>query len=329
MRSFNSFLVENRNVTYNEILKSINDYKKAGEILNPEYQQLTAKARTIFGRAAREGRDHILAVMHSGDRTDAIEELYYAWPSDSFTSLGKFERLLSKVKGAQYKKVIAAAQQLIKDWKPIADGLKELNGKKVKVTQKRAEAKAVAAKAMTKKKGDSAPLVKILQQHIDEYTDAARQRATTFIESKLLELKRADWDLEKLIPTPARNTYDYTTIRQKQALYNNITKTDPKQVHVYGNKKTNIRVVNKEMVTRYIDLAEKGARDSYLAFIEKMISKIGKPVVKAKMTGNIWTNAVIEVVTDDGETQLWNTKMIINFSKYEKMFNQFPSRRKK
>jgi len=327
MKSFKSFIVENRLVAYTELLKSINDYKKAGEILNPEYQKLNTKARVIFRKATEEGRNYIRTIFQSSDRSEAIEELYWAWPTDSFASLGKFERMLSKVKGAQYKKVIDIAQELIKDWKPIADGLKDLNSMKVKVTQKRAEVKAAAAKDMSKKKGDSAPLVKILQQHIDEYTNTAKQRATTFIESKLLELKRANWDLEKLIPMPSTSSFNYTAIRQKRSLYYNITKSDPKQVRKSRN--TDIRVVNKEMVARYIDLAEKGARDSYLAFIEKMISKIGKPVVKAKMSGNIWTNAVIEVVTDDGETQIWNTKMIINFSKYDKMFNQFPSRKKK
>jgi hypothetical protein len=74
---------------------------------------------------------------------------------------------------------------------------------------------------------------------------------------------------------------------------------------------------------------KKGAEDAYRDFMEKMIQKIGKPVVDAKMTGNIWTNAVLTVTTDDNEEQVWHTQMILNFSKYQKMFNQFPSRRKK
>lgn len=47
------------------------------------------------------------------------------------------------------------------------------------------------------------------------------------------------------------------------------------------------------------------------------------------MSGNIWTGTTLMVTTNDGEEQIWNTQMIINFSKYQKMFNQFPSRRKK
>jgi hypothetical protein len=73
--------------------------------------------------------------------------------------------------------------------------------------------------------------------------------------------------------------------------------------------------------------SKKGAEDAYRDFMEKMIQKIGKPVVDATMTGSIWTNAVLHVTTDDGEEQSWKTQMILNFSKYQKMFNQFPSRR--
>ena len=76
-------------------------------------------------------------------------------------------------------------------------------------------------------------------------------------------------------------------------------------------------------------MSVQGAEASYRDFMHKMITKIGKPVVNAKMTGNIWTSAVLTVNTNDGEEQVWNTKMILNFSKYQKMFNQFPSRRKK
>jgi len=82
-------------------------------------------------------------------------------------------------------------------------------------------------------------------------------------------------------------------------------------------------------VNRYVELSVKGAEESYRQFIRKMIAKIGKPVIDAKLTGNIWTNAKLEVTTSEGESKVWNTKMIINFSKYQQMFNQFPTRRAK
>jgi hypothetical protein len=90
-----------------------------------------------------------------------------------------------------------------------------------------------------------------------------------------------------------------------------------------------IREPNPQGIARYVEMSVQGAEASYRDFMHKMITKIGKPVVNAKMTGNIWTSAVLTVNTNDGEEQVWNTKMILNFSKYQKMFNQFPSRRKK
>jgi hypothetical protein len=83
------------------------------------------------------------------------------------------------------------------------------------------------------------------------------------------------------------------------------------------------------MINRYIELNVKGAEEAYRNFMAKMIQKIGRPVVDAKMTGNIWTNAVLHVTTNDGEKQTWNTQMILNISKYQKMFNQFPTRKVK
>ena len=86
---------------------------------------------------------------------------------------------------------------------------------------------------------------------------------------------------------------------------------------------------DRPAIERYVQMNVTGAEEAYRNFMAKMIEKIGKPVVDAKMTGNIWTNATLHVTTNDGEEQVWNTKMILNFSKYQVMFNQFPSRRKK
>jgi D-xylose transport system substrate-binding protein len=90
-----------------------------------------------------------------------------------------------------------------------------------------------------------------------------------------------------------------------------------------------VLMVHGSITTSDAALFKKGAEDAYRNFMEKMIQKIGKPVVGAKMTGSIWTNAVLTVTTEDNEEQVWHTQMILNFSKYQKMFNQFPSRRKK
>ena len=328
MRKFSSFITEARMTTVGEIISAIAGHKKAGEILNPAYKDLTDQARRIFGKDAAAGREAILTFLHKGDKDPTLHDLYYAWPYDSLVSLGKVEKLAAKLK-PEHKAISAIAGKLLKDWKPVADDLKDLKGKVVKVSQKRAEAKAAAQKVMSGKKASSAPLIKIFESHMNEYIAMAEKRAKDFIEDRLAVLKKHDYDLNKVAPMPNSRTMgssEYKSAQAKRDLYRSITKSVES---VSRPGAPDIRKPNQEMINRYIEMNKKGAEDAYRNFMEKMIQKIGKPVVDAKMTGNIWTNATLTVTTEDGEEQVWHTQMILNFSKYQKMFNQFPSRRKK
>lgn len=328
MKSFKSYIVEARMTTVGEITSAIAAYKKAGEILNPAYKDLADQARRIFGKDTSHARELMLKHFRT-DKTEELNNLYYDWPSDSFVSLGKAEKTLAKLKGQQYKDVITACNQVIKTWKPIAADLKALKGMVVKVTQKRAEAKAEAEKVMTKKKADSSALIKIFESHMNEYIAMAEKRAKDFVDDKLAILKKHGYDLDKVAPQPNSRTMsqaEYKTAQAKRDLYRSFTKST---ASVLRPGEPDIRKPNQAMIDHYIDMNKKGAQEAYENFMHKMMQKIGKPVVDAKMTGNIWTNAVLTVQTDDGEEQVWHTQMILNFSKYQKMFNQFPSRRKK
>ena len=329
MRKFSTFINEARMTTHGEIAAAIASHKKAGEILNPEYQDLGSQARRVFGTDTHHVNELILKHFHAGDRTSELNDLYYSWPSDSFASLNKAAKLLAKVKDPKHKDVVTAGNEVIKKWQPIAADLKDLKGKVVKVTQKRAEAKAAAEKVMSKKKADSKALIKIFESHMNEYIAMAEKRAKEFIDDKLAVLKKHDWDLNKVAPMPNSRTMgstEYKSAQAKRDLYRSITKST-QSVSRPGDP--DIREPRKEMIDRYIEMNKKGAQEAYENFMHKMMQKIGKPVVDATMKGNIWTNAILNVTTDDGEEQVWHTQMILNFSKYQKMFNQFPSRRKK
>ena len=329
MKSFKSYIREARMTTVGEITTAIASHKKAGEILNPVYQDLGSQARRIFGSDTNAARKVMLKHMHAGDRTQELNDLYYAWPNDSFASLNKSAKLLAKIKGSKFKDVIDASNQVINRWSPIAADLKDLKGKVVKVTQKRAEAKQAAEKVMSGKKASSAPLIKIFESHMNEYIAMAEKRAKDFVNDKLDTLKKHGMDLDKVAPPPNSRTMgasEYKTAQAKRDLYRSITKSTKDHL---SRGEPDIREPNKMMIDRYIEMNKNGAEDAYRNFMEKMIQKIGKPVIDAKMTGNIWTNAVVTVTTDDNEQQVWHTQMILNFSKYQKMFNQFPSRRKK
>ena len=329
MKTFAKFIAEARMTTSGEITAAIAQHKKAGEIMNQEYIELNGRARAIFGGDTEHVRELILKHIRAGNRTDELNTLYYDWPHDSFASLNKAGRQLAKLKDPKFKDVVQAGNEVVKKWAPVAADLKELKGKIVKATQKRAEAKAEAEKVLEKKKGDSKALIKIFDAHMKEYVAAAEKRAKEFIDDKLAVLKKADWDLNKVAPMPnsrTMGTSEYKTAQAKRDLYRSITKSTEYSVRP---GQPDIREPNKVMIDRYIEMNKKGAEEAYQNFMHKMMQKIGKPVIDAKMTGNIWTNAILTVTTNDGEEQVWHTQMILNFSKYQKMFNQFPSRRKK
>ena len=329
MKKFSSFISEARMTTHSEIVAAVASHKKAGEIMNQTYKDLTDQSRRIFGGDTEHVRDIILKHIRAGDRTNELSDLYYSWPHDSFVSLNKAGKLLAKLKDPKFKDVVSAGNDVVKKWAPIAADLKDLKGKVVKATQKCAEAKAAAEKVMSSKKASSASLIKIFESHMNEYIAMAEKRAKDFVDDKLSVLKNADWDLNKVAPMPNSRTMGATAYKSAQAkrdLYRSITKST---VSVSRPGEPDIREPNQAMIDRYIEMNKRGAEDAYRNFMEKMIQKIGKPVVDAKMTGNIWTNAILTVTTDDGEQQVWHTQMILNFSKYQKMFNQFPSRRKK
>lgn len=329
MKSFKKYIIESRMTTIGEITAAIAKHKKAGEILNPEYQDLSYQARRIFGGDTNHARDLMLKHMHAGDRSRELSDVYYAWPHDSFASLNKAAKLLAKLKDPKFKDVVAAGNQLVKSWAPIVDDLKDLKTKVVKVTQKRAEAKQAAEKVMSGKKASSAPLIKIFESHMNEYIATAEKRAKDFVDDRLAVLKKHGNDLDKVAPYPNSRTMgasEYRTAQAKRDLYRSITKPTKSML---SPGEPDIREPDQDKINRYIEMNKKGAEDAYRDFMEKMIQKIGKPVVDAKMTGNIWTNAILTVTTEDNEEQVWHTQMILNFSKYQKMFNQFPSRRKK
>jgi hypothetical protein len=329
MKKFSKFITESRMTTHGEITAAIAKHKKAGEIINPEYQDLGSQARRIFGGDTNHARDIMLKHMHAEYRPQELVDLYYAWPNDSFAPLNKSAKLLAKIKDPKLKDVVAAGNEVVKKWAPVAADLKALKGMVVKVTQKRAEAKQAAEKVMSSKKASSAPLIKIFESHMNEYIAMAEKRAKDFVEDRLAVLKKHGMDLDKVAPPPNSRTMgasEYKTAQAKRDLYRSITKSTKSSL---SRGEPDIREPNQVMIDRYIEMNKQGAEDAYRNFMEKMIQKIGKPVVDAKMTGNIWTNAVLTVTTDDNEEQVWHTQMILNFSKYQKMFNQFPSRRKK
>jgi hypothetical protein len=327
MKTFKTYIAEStRMTTHGEIEKAIAAYKKAGEILNPAYKDLVDQAKRIM----RQSSPDFLSLVPNWreDRNQDLMDLYYT-SFDSFASHKKIEKLIAKVEkvnNPNYKKAVAATKQYLKDWKGIGEDLAHLKGKAVKVSQKRAEAKTAAAGAMARKFADSSSLIKIFESHLEEYKKRAEDEAKAFVKKLLDNLKKNGWDLDKIAPYPRSMNSDYKIMKNKRDLYQMVTKASKS---TYSRGEPHIVQADQAKINHYVEMNVKGAEEAYRSFMEKMIQKIGKPVIDAKMTGNIWTNALLTVTTDDGDQQVWKTQMILNFSKYNKMFNQFPSRRVK
>lgn len=334
MQSFKNFTEQTKITDISGLVTSIDEYKKAGEIINPEYVRLNDSAKNLFRKDSNTTQRHALDLLRKireekGD--DSVVQDFYYSISDSLTGLGKIQKMAEKQKNSSdkhIKSIVDEVNKLVAKWKPVADDLKALKDKVVKVTTKRAETKAVAAKAMERKFADSSSLIKVFEDHLEEYKKGARDEAQKFIDARIAALEKAGWDLNVVAPEPKSGygSEAYKMAQARRAVYTSITKA--KTTYRKPNE-PDIRELNQAMVDRYINQAVQAAEDDYRAFMQKMIEKIGKPVVKATMTGSIWRNAVLTVETNDGEEQVWNTQMIINYSKYQRAYNQFPSRRKK
>lgn len=335
MQSFKKYITEATRITdVAGLAAAVDEYKKAGEIINPEYVQLGDSAKRLFRKDADAVQNHALDLLRTArtaKEDDSIVNDFYYSISDNMTSLGKLQKMAEKNKGSSdkyVKSIVDEVNKHIAKWKPIADDLKALKDKVVKVSTKRAETKAVAAKAMERKFADSSSLIKVFEDHLEEYKKGAHEEAQKFIDARVEALKKAGWDLNVVAPEPKSGygTEAYKMAQARRAVYTSITKA---KTSYRKPNEPDIRELNQAMVDRYINQNVQAAEDDYRAFMQKMIEKIGKPVVNAKMTGSIWRNAVLTVETNDGEEQVWNTQMIINYSKYQRAYNQFPSRRKK
>lgn len=160
--------------------------------------------------------------------------------------------------------------------------------------------------------------------------DRAEQEARAVIAKVQAELEAADWNLEQVAPWPHRmSSWDrrFAPMRDKAKLYGYFV------THRKSSRSMNETTDFVDMSQKHCDMfvadARRNAADQYDSFVVKLIGKIGE-TTSANLKGNhVWGFSFLTVVTKSGETQIWKTQMIVNVSKYNKLFNQFPSRKVK
>lgn len=338
MLSFNEFVTENKVIldpthkpklsTAEEVLAYFVALDELDEVLNPMFVHAKEQAGYRFRDADRPLRD--LCVTKREMRHDGPYGDYWYYPPEveavmdavpyTMVSFKKLRKALDAAKN-KYPDIYSAGMAYLAVWEPIAEKIKTVKGKTVKVTTKRAETKAKEAKAYERKKIDAKAMVKALEGHRSEYVREAKLRAAKHVEAVLKNIAKYDWNLSKYSPNSSRSVEGKIRMNLARSLTTPVKSSRTM-------REDEIVKRNPAGEKRFIDNAVKMAEDNFDAFVAKMVLKVG-PVIDAKMTGTIWTNCNLTVTTDKGETEVWTTKAILNFSKYGKMFNQFPTRKKK
>ena len=171
------------------------------------------------------------------------------------------------------------------------------------------------------------PLYYALIVQIDEFKSQAATMAAAQYDHAITRLVGANWDLNVIAPFPKGTDANYKEMKMMRAWLESLT-TRANPQPSYKPCDPNIRIASDSAKMRLIDNAVKEAELNYLDYITKLENKIGVTVKTAMLDGNLWSGSILTVATTEG-TQRWNTKIIINQSKYGKLFNQFPSRKLK
>jgi uncharacterized protein YoxC len=307
-----------------EIINAIHFYDNEDEILNPDFLHIKDWASGVWDREGRDKLRKILLSIRSHDNLQQdIEDLLHSIPN-SYTSFTKTKKALKDVKNQD---VIHQFTAIIAIWEEIATSLKTLKPKVVKVSQKRAEKKEREKQTYAASVGSFKIMVDLLEKHRKEYINGAVEYKEDHIKAALNTLKKNDWNIDNLLDSRMPRSYNMDIQRYYESFTESV---NPQSSYSrLQPKEPNIRVEDKKAIKSMLKETAQAAQLNYDSFIAKIVGKVGEPVVDAELKGNIWTGCTLTVETKEGETQVWDTKIIVNISKLGKVFNQFPTRRKK
>jgi hypothetical protein len=196
--------------------------------------------------------------------------------------------------------------------------------------------KRVVYEATIQPKTGTLTIVQILSKELAPYLVEMKKKyrasGQQFVDSIEKKLKENDWDLQKVAPSP-RTLYDrkaYMESRRFRQTIGMFTTLDRSRNRISRSMSDPEYVIlDKGKVGRYLDHMEKEAEESFNSYIAKLAGKIGQEIKSAEVQGNLWQGSTLRIVTLTDETQIWNTKIIINRSKLGLLFNQYPTRRAK
>lgn len=158
--------------------------------------------------------------------------------------------------------------------------------------------------------------------------NAAVEAMQKMVNEVLAQLEADGWDANVSYKYPSSLTCNRKTFLQGQAMYRfvrSITET----VSIRGPREPHIVKASETNVARVLELAAQEAADQYDAYVAKLVAKVGEcESATLGYNNGVWFDSDLIVVKPTGK-EVWNTKCIVNRSCLGKVFNQFPTRKRK
>jgi hypothetical protein len=164
--------------------------------------------------------------------------------------------------------------------------------------------------------------------------DRAETMMRAQIERTLGKIAEADDDLNAVYPYP-----DSKVSREKYRSMENAHNFASKITTYHSSKNPNgfshyrgPKFVERceDGIARVIEEVRDMAAQSFEAYAAKLTGKIGDGITSAVThQRDLWYDSDLTVERTDGSVEVWNTKIITNYSRYGLAFNQFPTRKMK
>jgi len=190
-----------------------------------------------------------------------------------------------------------------------------------------------------KEKGQAMTTTEKIREAMSDAETTIRERVATLmaksadaIEQRLGE---CDFDFAAAYPYP-QSTGDYRAYRQQVAqrsAASRYVKTDSSRPSYQGGRNHQYVLMRPDLDEYIVKEAEQAAESMLASYAAKLASKIadrgGDHVVERILYdggASPWAHSKIVVYLDDGRRLVFRTRVIINVSKYGKLFNQWPTR---
>lgn len=174
------------------------------------------------------------------------------------------------------------------------------------------------------------PIEKVVLPLKNDAMNRAAEYAKDVVATVRKELAAAGNDLQKCAAYPSSlglTTFQYRSQVAKYMLFRNLTVRRDNGSR--GMHDPEFASMSPNGIAKFVKETRENAAAQYDAYVAKLNKKIGT-VIHAELKGNhVWGFSFLTVELPSGEKQIWKTQQIINQSKYEKVFNQFPTRKVK